>query len=391
MDHIKQTFSVKFEYNVFFTSSLFDTSNRLLADFFAQHTVGGSTKKLLFVIDEGVLKNHPDLTSQIKLYFKDQPGWELIDDIIVLPGGEVVKNEDVFLQQLLSAVNTHKIDRHSYLIAIGGGSLLDVAGYAAAIAHRGIKHSRVPTTVLSQNDSGVGVKNSVNYFGKKNFLGTFTPPVAVFNDDIFLKTLTQRDWIAGMSEAVKVALINDAQFFNWLENHATDLVNRDLKAMNELIKRCAQLHVMHIGGTDPFERGSLRPLDFGHWSAHKLEQLSNFDVLHGEAVAMGIALDTIYSNLAGLLPAKQASRIIHLLQKLDFELTHPLMSMTSANSEILAGLQEFREHLGGQLTIMLLENIGQGIEVHEIDISLMRHAELVLHNFDPATLNKVKV
>src|SRR5690606_4528392 len=260
-------------------------------------------------------------------------------------------------------------------------------GYAAAIAHRGIKVIRIPTTVLSQNDSGVGVKNGVNYKGKKNFLGTFAPPFAVLNDYDFLTTLSDRDWRAGISEAVKVALIKDQSFFEWLEQHAEDLVERDRPAMQYLIKRCAELHMEHIGGGDPFEFGSSRPLDFGHWSAHKLEQLSNFDILHGEAVAMGIALDSMYSSLVGLLPQAEADRVIKLLCQLGLPITHSLMVLDRDDHPIFKGLQEFREHLGGELTIMLLETIGKGHEVHWLDNQLLMQAANTLHNISVTDSN----
>ncbi len=252
----------------------------------------------------------------------------------------------------------NEIDRHSYVAAIGGGSVLDLAGFASAVAHRGIKHIRIPTTVLSQNDSGVGVKNGINYNGKKNFTGTFAPPVAVFNDERFLETLSERDWRSGIAEAIKVGLIKDADFYYWIEENVEKLIARDGETMNRLIRRCAALHLQHIASGDPFELGSSRPLDFGHWSAHKLEQLSGFKILHGEAVAMGIALDTLYSALSGRLLMEKAERIIQLLIKCGFEITNPLLEIQDENSEILKGLQEFREHLGGQLTMMLLPILG---------------------------------
>jgi 3-dehydroquinate synthase len=297
-----------------------------------------------------------------------------------MPGGEVVKNDESHFSNLLDIIHKYAIDRHSYVAAIGGGSLLDMVGYAAAVSHRGVKHIRIPTTVLSQNDSGVGVKNSINYFGKKNFMGTFAPPVAVFNDNQFLLTLTDRDYRSGIAEAIKVSLIKDATFFEWLESNVAKLVARDMATMKYLIKRCAELHLNHIAGVDPFEKGSSRPLDFGHWSAHKLEQLTNFKVLHGEAVAMGIALDTVYSNLSGRLSADDTHRIISLLKKVGFEITHSLMEVTDDNSPILTGLQEFREHLGGDLTIMLLSAIGEGLEVHEMDGNLLKKAGETLKN-----------
>ena len=379
-DFLQQSFSVSFEYKVHFTTDLFSASNPLLNAFFAERKQPGIQQKVFFVIDAGVTKNHPGLHQKIEQYFLAHPATQLAGKPLIVVGGEAAKNDPTLLDQIIQAVDEERIDRHSYLAAIGGGAVLDLAGYGAAIAHRGLKHIRIPTTVLSQNDSGVGVKNGINYKEKKNFIGTFSPPVAVFNDDVFLTTLNDRDWRSGMSEAIKVALIKDASFFVWLEENAAALASRDLSAMNYLIKRCAELHLQHISSGDPFEMGSARPLDFGHWSAHKLEQLTGFTVLHGEAVAMGIALDTVYSALKGYLHDHDAKRVIHLLVKLGFEITHPIMHIADDNSPVLKGLEEFREHLGGQLTITLLTAIGQGIEVHEMDYELLKKAAGMLNH-----------
>jgi len=235
---------------------------------------------------------------------------------------------------------------------------------------------------LSQNDSGVGVKNGVNYRGKKNFLGTFVPPVAVFNDSTFLTTLDDRDWRAGTAEAIKVALIKDRAFFDWLDTNATALAQRDLPAMQYLIHRCADLHLKHIAGGDPFEMGSSRPLDFGHWSAHKLEQLTDFELRHGEAVAIGIALDTLYSQQLGWLSEADADRVLSLMRTLGFSLYQPMLDANDS-ADVLKGLAEFREHLGGQLTIMLLTGLGNGVEVHEMDDSRIRQAIAQLKRTEP--------
>jgi 3-dehydroquinate synthase len=381
MEHLHQSFTVKFEYHVFFTSGLFTPGNNLFVDFLAGAASAGIARKILFVIYEGVVNAHPGLINQVEGYFKGQHEVQFLPDILIIPGGETAKNTTKYFEQVLAAVNKYGIDRHSYIAAIGGGSVLDMAGYAATVAHRGIKHIRIPTTVLAQNDSGVGVKNGINYFDKKNFLGTFAPPVAVFNDELFLKTLSDRDWRSGISEAIKVALIKDGVFFGWLEENSAALVQRNLAVMNQLVWRCAKLHLEHIAGADPFEGGSSRPLDFGHWSAHKLEQLTNFGVRHGEAVAMGIALDTVYSNLSGRLLFAESQRVLNLLQQLGFEVSHPLLQVDGDNSPILLGLEEFREHLGGQLTIMLLNAIGKGEEVHEVDLGILKQAGKVLQEF----------
>jgi len=244
-----------------------------------------------------------------------------------------------------------------------------------------VRHIRIPTTTLSQADGGVGVKNGINAFGKKNFIGTFAPPFAVINDSDFLWKLPPIEKRAGLIEAIKVALIRDASFFDEIERSADDLARFDPDAMEQTIRRCAELHVRHIAESgDPFEFGSARPLDFGHWAAHKLEQLSGFTISHGAAVAMGLALDTLYSHKKGMLSGDATERVLALVQKLDFTVFDPLMSQTgpAGNWLLLDGLEEFREHLGGELTITLLAEIGRGIEVHEIDSSLMQKCILEL-------------
>jgi 3-dehydroquinate synthase len=373
MSIIKQAFQVSYSFNIVFTQNLFSTDNKEFINFLINFGDTHFKKKILFLIDEGVAEKHEHLIDSIKQYFPEQSQISLADEILVLPGGELVKNDKQYLDKTLLAINKYGIDRHSFVAAIGGGAFLDMVGYASCIAHRGVKHIRIPTTVLSQNDSGVGVKNGINFLGKKNFLGTFSPPVAVFNDSNFLTTLTDRDWRSGISEAVKVALIKDIAFFEWLEQNAFAMANRDMVAMNEQIYRSATLHINHISSGDPFEMGSARPLDFGHWAAHKLEYLSHFQIRHGEAVAIGIALDSIYSELLGLISEDDSARIIRLLKNLGFTIYHESLSEND-KLNLWEGLNEFREHLGGRLTITILEKLGKGREVHEIEFELMKLA-----------------
>jgi 3-dehydroquinate synthase len=374
MEHLQQDFNVNYRYKVYFTEHLFSSSNNLFNEFLEEGHEAGILQKIFFVLDRQVVEQQPEIINQIDSYFSGNDQVKLIAEKIIIGGGEDAKNDEHFFDQITEAVSIHGIDRHSYIAAIGGGAILDLVGYAAAVSHRGIKHIRIPTTVLSQDDSGVGVKNGINYLGKKNFLGTFAPPVAVFNDYNFLTSLSDRHWRSGISEAVKVSLIKDNWFFEWIEKNAEALAARDKEAMQYLIWHCAKLHMQHIGGGDPFEKGSSRPLDFGHWSAHKLEQLTNFEVLHGEAVAIGIALDTVYSTLSGRLPEESSDRVIRLLLKLGLPVTHPLILPENEKSPILIGMEEFREHLGGRLTIMLLDSIGKGVEVHEMDPELIKKA-----------------
>ena len=379
---IQQRFQVSFAYNVYFTEGLFNRENPLLHDAIAQDG-GAGLKKIFIVIDNHVAEAQANLIGDIKAYFDQYPQFlQLVGEPLIVPGGEQCKNDPAFVQQILNVVNELGIDRHSYILVIGGGAVLDMVGYAASIAHRGIRHIRIPTTVLAQDDSAVGVKNSINAFGKKNFLGTFTPPNAVINDFNLLLTLSDREWRAGIAEAIKVALIKDADFFRFLQQNAAKLARRDMTAMQYLIHRSAAMHVQHIGSGDPFEKGSSRPLDFGHWSAHKLEPLSNYQIRHGEAVALGIALDSTYSYLKGMLTRDELDQILEVLQAVGFEIYVPEMETHLEDARhpnsLLHGLQEFREHLGGQLTIMLLAGLGHGVEVHEMQDALIIQAIKIL-------------
>jgi 3-dehydroquinate synthase len=369
-----QRFTVTYEYPVHFTERLFDPANPILADVVARLEPERRHRCLVFV-DDGLLSARPTLADEIAAYVeRHATRMVLAAPAIAVPGGERVKNELFFVEQMQRQVFEHSIDRHSYVIAVGGGAMLDAVGLVAATTHRGVRLIRVPTTVLAQDDSGIGVKNGVNLFGVKNFCGTFAPPFAVLNDIELLTPLSERDRIADMAEAVKVALIRDGGFFVWLERTADELITFQRPAVTQMIRRCAELHMHQIAhGGDPFETGSARPLDFGHWSAHKLEHLTKHHLRHGEAVAIGIALDARYSVLAGLLDVTQDERICSLLEHLGFRLWHPGLEARRPDGTlaVLDGLREFREHLGGELTVTLLAGIGRGVEVHEIDESRM--------------------
>ena len=371
MDVILQQVRVSFALPVHFTNGVFDRENTLLASVLGTPP-DPKPAAAVVVVDDGVARAHAGLVDRIERYFQEHAGLlRLGGPVLVIPGGETAKNDPGTLDRIHTAIHSAALCRHSYVIAVGGGAVLDVVGYAAATAHRGIRLVRIPTTVLAQDDSAVGVKNGVNGFGKKNYYGTFALPFAVINDFTCLSTLEDRDWRGGLSEAVKVALIKDPALFAFIEQHAAALVARDAGIMEQVIRRSAALHVAHIAnGGDPFELGSSRPLDFGHWAAHRLEHLTAHRVRHGEAVAIGLALDCTYSLLTGQLAEASWRRIIDLLialklplsvQELDAHLDDP-----NHPRSVLRGLAEFREHLGGELTLMMLGDIGRAFDVHEV-------------------------
>lgn len=370
-----QSFSVRYEYPVCFTEHLFARDNPVFRDTVLRREPGRRHRFVAF-IDANVAASFPSLAHDIAGYAGlHAEAMELLAHPEVVPGGEHVKNDPALLTRLQHRLVELGVDRHAFVVGIGGGAFLDLVGYVASSTHRGIRHIRVPTTVLAQNDSGVGVKNGVNAFGVKNLLGSFAPPFAVLNDSDFLRTLQPRDKIAGVAEAVKVALIRDRVFFDWLESSADALRACEPGAMSHMIRRCAELHMRQIAqGGDPFESGSARPLDYGHWSAHKLEALTAHELRHGEAVAIGLALDTRYSVQIGMLAAGSDDRVHALLKRLGFHLWHPALESRDAEGrwQLLRGLQEFREHLGGELTITLLRDLGVGEEVHQM------HADEIL-------------
>jgi 3-dehydroquinate synthase len=368
MHVIQQRFTVSHTYPVIFTRDVFDPANPALVEVIRQS--GRAHNRVLVVIDSEVARLNAGLLERISRYGDAHTSSiEFVSPPFQVRGGEICKHEPLEVEKIQALVERHKICRHSFILAIGGGAVLDAVGYAAATSHRGVRLIRLPSTVLAQNDAGIGVKNGVNAFGRKNFLGTFAPPYAVINDAALLDSLPARDKRAGMAEAVKVALIKDRDFFDALYRTRAELSRFDAEAMQEMIVHCAELHLAHIAQAgDPFESGSSRPLDFGHWVAHKLEELSNSELRHGEAVAIGIALDSLYSQRLGGLGELDLYRILTLLETLGFALYHPALSWL----DVERALGDFREHLGGELAIPLLQGVGRKFEAHEIDVALMK-------------------
>ena len=373
-----QRFSVPFAYPVVFTSSVFSPENTVFLEVLTSREAARPHRCLVF-LDRGLAEARPTLVREVLEYFHGFGRHiALAGEPIVVPGGEAIKSGPQHVLAIAEAIGKHRLDRHSFVAIVGGGAVLDAVGLAASLVHRGLRQIRIPTTILAQNDAGVGVKNGINAFGAKNGMGTFAPPFAVVNDIELTRSLPPREMRSGVSEAVKVALIRDRVFFEWLEQNVDALAAFDEPAMRTMVQRCAELHMAHIvGGGDPFETGGSRPLDFGHWAAHKLEVLSEHALRHGEAVAIGIAIDASYSHLQGLLAKDSLTRIIALLQTLGFRLWHSAMNerdpRTGARS-LLDGLEEFREHLGGRLTLTLLSGIGRARDVGQIDRVLMEAA-----------------
>ena len=359
-------FSVPFVHRLRVTD---DVSREDFRELLAVMESGDAACAKVLLIAEQALS---DPTDRIAQQLEQSDCVELVCAPVLVRGGEEIKNSSDTVDLILNQINQLNLDRRSYIVAIGGGAMLDAVGYAAAVAHRGIRLIRLPTTTLAQADSGVGVKNAINHFEKKNWIGTFAVPWAVINDSALLHTLPDRDFRCGFSEAVKVSLLKSDTEFAWLCDRANAIRERDAIASKRAIHQSCLLHLKHIThGGDPFEMLEARPLDFGHWSAHRLEPLTNYQIRHGEAVAIGVAIDTIYSSLKFGFPEKDVRAVCNCLTQLGIPLWHKALTPTE---RLLEGLEEFRQHLGGRLTITMLRAVGEPVDVHEIDHVAMRTA-----------------
>jgi len=362
-------FSVNFTHQIRFTDNVFGADRDALSSVLTASE--NFPARVQVWIDAAVAQSRPEIADVFAELSKHSKHFNVVG-VHALPGGEIIKNDWTFISRILKDMNDADLDRRSYVVAIGGGALLDAVGFAAATAHRGIRLVRIPTTTLAQGDSGVGVKNAVNYFGKKNWLGTFNVPWAVINDTRLLTTLPDRDFISGFSECIKVTLLKSPAHFDELCRDAEMLGQRNMPATVRALRNSVEWHLHHItAGGDPFETLEARPLDFGHWSAHKIETITNFAVRHGEAVGIGVALDCVYSSLVHGFPMADTERVLRCLTSIGTAITHPVLN---DQKKLLSGLEEFRQHLGGRLTLTMLRNVGVPLEVHDIDTDAMSHA-----------------
>lgn len=367
-----QSLSVPFDFPVWFGRGLFSGSSPVWAELWQRLPRSGS-EQVFLAVESSVLHHHPNVLHAF-LAEAARAGFPKPSPPLVFPGGETCKNGLPFVEQTLHWLADAGACRQSILVAVGGGAFLDTVGLAAALWHRGIRLVRVPTTLLAQADSGVGVKNAINWAGHKNGLGTFAAPAAVLNDIDFLDTLPTPVLREGMAEAFKVALIRDAAFFHWLCHQAPQLAAAETSAVAELVHRSARLHLDHIrAGGDPFETGQARPLDYGHWLAHELERRSGYTLSHGQAVAIGVAVDTSYAVASGWLDPSHLDLLLQAWKILELPVTHPLLD-EHPETLIRSALDRFREHLGGRLSLTFPDGLGRSRQVESIHDERMRAA-----------------
>lgn len=288
---------------------------------------------------------------------------DLRHEAVVLPDGEAYKTIDI-LDPIYSALLKGHYDRHTTLIALGGGVIGDITGFAAATYQRGVNFIQIPTTLLAQVDSSVGGKTGVNHALGKNMIGAFHQPRAVIIDTRTLDTLPDRELSAGLAEVIKYGLINDVPFFDWLERHIDELLARDPAALTHAIQRSCE-NKARIVAADEREGGARALLNLGHTFGHAIETGMGYGQwLHGEAVACGMRMAAEMSVELGWLDRDALDRVDALLRRARLPLTPP----TELDPERFRALMSVdKKVIDGNLRLVLLHGIGQAQVTAEFD------------------------
>jgi 3-dehydroquinate synthase len=285
---------------------------------------------------------------------------------VVLPDGEEHKTLETF-SLIVDALIDKRLNRDAAVIALGGGVVGDMAGFAAAAYQRGIDYIQIPTTLLAQVDSSVGGKTAVNHPRAKNMIGAFHQPRAVLADTRTLATLQDREYRAGIAEVVKYGLIHDADFFAWLESNRAPLAARDDEAVIHAVRRSCEIKA-EIVGVDEREHGLRAILNLGHTFGHAIETATGYGTwLHGEAVAAGMVMAAEMSVRLGWLPKSDCDRAISLLQGFGLPVRGPVIGARHARE--LMGMD--KKVLGGKLRLVLLRKLGQADVVSDYSIDAL--------------------
>jgi 3-dehydroquinate synthase len=286
---------------------------------------------------------------------------------IRLPDGEEHKNWQT-LDRIFAALLEARADRRTVLVALGGGVVGDMAGFAAATYQRGISHVQVPTTLLAQVDSSVGGKTAINHPLGKNMVGAFHQPAVVVADTSTLATLPPRQYAAGLAEVAKYGAIRDLEFLEWIESHAEALLRRDARALAHAIGRSCEIKAA-IVAEDERESGARALLNFGHTFGHAIESAAGYGKwLHGEAVAAGMALAARFSVRQGRLDAAKAERLVRLLERLGL----PVAADGFAPDTWLEFMGRDKKNEAGRVTLVLLEDLGRARVVKDAPAEELR-------------------
>lgn len=330
-------------YKNYFTDGIFDLNNPILADVLGK-------RNTIFVIEKVIADK---FLADIRSYIQ-QHQIKLNGSIQVVEGGEKIKSMDE-VKRLTDYAQDQKLDRNGVFVTIGGGAVMDMVGMVASQFRRGVQYVRVPTTLLGQVDAAVGVKVGIDYRTAKNFLGAFYPPEAAITDIRFLESLPRRHIQGGLAEVIKVALVSNAALFETLEEYGADFLDQ----MNELEKknfiRESAIELLRHLQKDFFEHNLMRHVDFGHVLAHKFESMTNYELAHGEAVAIDILLSAYIAHERGMLSHEDFDRIVGLHSKLKLPYSHPALNPGRA----WEGLEESKAHKGGRLMMVVPIGIGR--------------------------------
>ena len=273
---------------------------------------------------------------------------------VILPDGEVHKTLEN-ASRVLDALVVNRFGRDSTVIALGGGVVGDLAGFAAACYQRGVAFVQVPTTLLAQVDSAVGGKTGVNHPGGKNLIGAFHQPVAVLSDTATLATLPPRELRAGLAEVIKYGLMCDAQLFEWLEKHIEELLANRPDALAHVVRRSCEIKAMIVGRDEREERGDRALLNLGHTFGHAVESATGYRKwLHGEAVGAGLVMAAAMSRELGLVNPEELVRVHTLVERAGL----PTRSAGVAPATVLEHMRIDKKVLAGRMRLVLLRRIG---------------------------------
>jgi 2-epi-5-epi-valiolone synthase len=373
----------EYDSQILLSSALFKKHNILISsDVFDE---GGSAidnllmgKSALFVISEKIYELYGDLISN---FLEERKSLYKTKLIVIETGEENKTLENV--SKICQASSDFSLNRNHPIVGVGGGICLDMCGLAAALFRRGVPHIKIPTTLVGVIDAGIAVKNGVNAGLKKNLLGTFYPPEASIIDPTFLKTLPLREINCGIAESLKMGLIADYKLYQlWLDDGYElrhSCFQHPIDVSNEVIKRSI-LSMLQELSDNLYEHNTYqRAVDFGHSFSQYIEQTSNYQILHGEAVAIDMALSCQISFLKGLMDERQLNEVIELFKRLEL----PLYSAIIDADHLWASLSCVKAHRGGHLNLVIPKGIGQCIfleTLEDLSLTSLKEALVRLRN-----------
>lgn len=284
-------------------------------------------------------------------------------DTMILPDGEAHKNFEQW-QKIFDALIERHHKRNTTLVALGGGVIGDITGFAAACYQRGVNYIQVPTTLLAQVDASIGGKTGINYQHKKNFLGAFYQPKAVVIDSHFLSTLPEREFRAGLAEVIKYALIHDKHFFNYLYENVDKILERSSEILTDMIEKCVKIKIGFVEQDERDETGKRALLNFGHTFGHALESVTNFSILHGEAVAWGMLNACELSQRLGYLSLEDMTRVEDLLKACGLLIELPKAVTADL---LLSAMRHDKKNSKNNITLILLKQVGEAFVTDSVE------------------------